>query len=220
MRQTDLFGALTLKRQLDVLAMPKGLRKRILKKMATGVRKNSRKRIRNQRDLDGNRFASRKKRKRGKMLRGFARQLVAYSNENQAVVTIKNPGIGAMAKKHQVGDTATMTKEKMARGRGEPDYDGPATRRQAKALKQEGYRKPRAGGKPRAKATIKWITENLTLGQAGLILRSMRGSEGKDSWVIKLPARSFLGATASETSDLVNTIFDDTRTAIAAAKRA
>ncbi|MFC6977591.1 hypothetical protein [Microbulbifer taiwanensis] len=76
-------------------------------------------------------------------------------------------------------------------------------------MKQEGYKVRMAGGR-RKKPTMKWMLENLTLGQAGLILRQMRDEEPKKSWVIPLTDRSFLGADQREIDELANTVFDET----------
>lgn len=71
-----------------------------------------------------------------------------------------------------------------------------ATRAQAKALKEEGFRvfarrlNPQAPIGKLRKPTQKWICDNLSNEQAGAILRQMRG-EPKASWETKLPARPF-----------------------------
>lgn len=83
-----------------------------------------------------------------------------------------------------------------------------ATRQQAIALIMANYKVHITGrGKDRVIAkgkgaektpSIKWITENLTLGEAGLILRKLRKDGGREQWRTTLPARPFLGITPED----------------------
>ncbi|RZV17346.1 hypothetical protein EOJ41_15160 [Vibrio alginolyticus] len=74
--------------------------------------------------------------------------------------------------------------------------EGGATRAQAKALKEEGFKvfarriNPNAPIGKLRKPSQKWIRDNLSQEQAGLILRQMRGAP-KESWTTELPARPF-----------------------------
>ncbi|YCO01549.1 hypothetical protein ACB087_01240 [Vibrio sp. VNB-15] len=71
-----------------------------------------------------------------------------------------------------------------------------ATKAQARALKLAGFRvwartiNPSAPVGKLRKPTLRWIVERLSIEQAGLILRQLRG-EPKSSWVVALPARPF-----------------------------
>lgn len=73
---------------------------------------------------------------------------------------------------------------------------GGATRAQAKALKDEGFRvfarriNPNAPIGKLRKPSMRWVQNNLSQEQAGLILRQMRGAP-KESWETVLPARPF-----------------------------
>lgn len=55
-----------------------------------------------------------------------------------------------------------------------------------------------------------WIQQHLNYARAGLLIRVLDDeraeSTGAQSWDIKLPARQFLGASDSETSQLVNLV--------------
>lgn len=144
--------------------------------------------------------------------------MVDYATPVQGVVKFKGAA-GRIAKEHQKGLPTRMTARRAQKEKGKPDYSAPATRRQASALKEAGFKRPREGGNGYSKATIKWITNNMTLGQAGLVLRMLTESEAKQSWVIELPARSFLGTTESERRELVQSTFEDTRQKMKAAKR-
>lgn len=80
-----------------------------------------------------------------------------------------------------------------------------ATRQQAIALIMANYKvhikgrgKDRVISKGRGAEktpSIKWITENLTLGEARFILRKLRKDGGREQWKTTLPARPFLGIT-------------------------
>ena len=68
----------------------------------------------------------------------------------------------------------------------------------------------KANGKGAKKPTLKWVTENLTVGQAGYAIRQLRvwaGEMGKTGWTTVLPARSFLGATHQDILKHIETIF-------------
>jgi len=106
--------------------------------------------------------------------------------------------------------------------RGSPDYDAEATKAQARALLKEGFKRPvgkyrsgaKKGQRKNRRVSQKWIMENMTLGQAGLILRLLRDeAESKKAWELTVPARPFFGlrkADATELSDrLIKTIFAD-----------
>lgn len=75
---------------------------------------------------------------------------------------------------------------------------GGATKEQAKALKQEGFRvfarriNPNAAVGKMKSPTMRWIQQNLSAEQAGLILRAMRGKAPAEAWETKIPARPFL----------------------------
>lgn len=203
-------GHLSLKQQIQVLAMTSSERKRLNREMVREVKKNSRKRLRKQRNLDGSPWASRKGGGRKKMLRRLSKHMFEYSTPNEGVVKFRG-NVGKVAKEQQEGLPTRMTAQKVAKQYGKPDYDAPATRRQAKQLKQAGFKRPRVGGQGYSRATIRWITENMNQGQAGVVLRKLEDTESKQSWDIELPARSFLGTTENERREQVQTIFERTR---------
>lgn len=73
-----------------------------------------------------------------------------------------------------------------------------ATKEQAKALKQEGFKvfarriNPKAQVGKMKSPTMRWIQQHLSAEQAGLILRTMRGKAPAEAWETKTPARPFL----------------------------
>lgn len=215
MLRVDISGQLTLGRQLDVLRLKPAQRRRLGGIMARKVRTYSRRRLRAQRDLQGQAWEPRKDGSR-KMLRGLSKRMRTRSDSRGAEVGFADSVTGEIAYAHQHGVPERWDHSKAQRVYGQPDYDAPCTRKQARALKREGYKVRMAGGRKR-KPTMKWMLDNLTQGQAGLILRQMREEEPKRSWTIELPDRSFLGASHTEIAELANTVFDET---IARIKRA
>ncbi|MFS1525814.1 phage virion morphogenesis protein [Microbulbifer sp. 2304DJ12-6] len=212
MRATlDLSGHLTLRRQLQLLALKPAQRRRLAATLGRKVRVYSRKRLRAQKDLNNRAWAVRSKPRSGKrkLLRGMSKRMRLHSDTRGAEVGYTANVTGKIAYAHQHGVPETWNAAKAHKLRGKPDYEAPATRRQARALKREGYVVRRKGGKKK-KPTMRWITEHVTLGQAGLVLKQMReGGQSKTSWVIPLPERSFLGADGREIEALTNTIFDE-----------
>lgn len=114
---------------------------------------------------------------------------------NSAGVYFTGDNSGKIARAHQEGVSLDASKPK---GSGAQNKEGPATRNLARALIAEGYKIPRGKGKGSKRPSIKWITENLSINQAGFLLRDLKGSSSKSTWQIDLPARSFLGQTVSE----------------------
>ena len=176
--------------------------------MARKVRTYSRKRLRAQRGLDGMPWEKRKTGSR-KMLRGISKRLRTKSDSSGGMVHLADRITGQIAFAHQHGIAEEWTGQKAEKVYGKPDYSAPATRRQARALKAEGYVVRLPGGRKK-KPTMRWISDNLTQGQAGFILQTLRDEPRKNRWVIDLPARSFLGAEAGEIEDLATSIFEET----------
>ncbi|WHI45032.1 phage virion morphogenesis protein [Microbulbifer sp. VAAF005] len=210
--QIDLTGHLKARQQLALLKLPPAKQRRIGGTLARKVRTYSRKRLREQKDLNGKSWEKRKKRRQGKgkkMLRGMSKRMRTRSTGLGGEVFFADKNTAQIAYQHQHGIAEEWDGQKAEKVYGQPDYKAPATRRQARALKKEGYKVRLPGGRKK-KPTLRWITENLTLGQAGLILQVLRDEPKENSWVIELPERSFLGTTDREVSELADMIFKET----------
>ena len=197
---TDPQGRLRLSEQLALVALPRRTRRNITMRMGREIVKEAKANIRQQRTTSGRSMEGRKDtRKRRKLLRGFGRGLKPFMRGSDRVdVTWGSSVTAQLADRHQNGIAEQWTPAKARKVYGVPDYSKPATRAQAKALKAEGYRlrvkKPRGKGHTLRRVQIKWITDNLSRGQAGAILREMRGKQhGKQRWEVKPAARPFLG---------------------------
>lgn len=207
MIKLSVAGDLTLRQQLQVLRMPKAKRRQFNRKLGRQVITLSRKRIREQKGLDDQPWEGRKSGK-GKMLKRLmkGKNVKVYANDKTAQITWPNGMMGRIARRHQDGIAETVTASDMAKRYGDPDYTGPATKEQARSLVKEGFRtyagKMKNGRVRTRKASQKWIVENITLGQAGLILRLMRETKSKKQWEIPVPSRSFLGVSAKDSQQL------------------
>ena len=204
-------GLLPWKRQMQLLAMPTSVRRRLLYRVAKLVIRDSKKRVRQQRDLKGRPFTKRARKRKGKMLAKLAKQLkVIKNNSVKAEVGFGSSVAGKIASKQQHGSTETVSARTISKKSLAASKDSPATRKQAKALREAGFEIKKKSGKGKKKPSLKFITETFTVGQAGAILRALRIEAGetiKKSWTTVLPARSFLGATAIEVSQYIEMIF-------------
>lgn len=211
----DIIGLGDLRGQLKELKLSERKRKRILRKVAARVIRDSRKRVRTQTDLQGVAFKKRWKKRsdRRKMLSLLIKQVDVLSNNGMSAKIGWRRLSGYIAAKQQFGDSQTVTaktvkKELSKRQQAEEAPAKPATKRQAVELKSLGYRSP--GN--RRKAAMSWVMNNLSVKQAGAIIRSMREKQGiapKSTWHTVLPARSFLGATQAEIAQYIQEIFED-----------
>jgi phage virion morphogenesis protein len=191
-------------KNLNAIKSPK-LRKRIINQAAKQLIKSAKARTVKQVDINGNPFGdySRKTQhtrpRRRKMLTRIVKRLAAINiTADEGEVGFKNSFESSLAAKHQFGFTQNVNKRSLAKEKNSnPEgRDAPASRTQAKALLEAGYKVKRAG-KALWTPSIKYITQNMTIAQAGLILRVLRG-DSKDSWQTTLPARPFLGVTAED----------------------
>jgi|APLak6261663543_1056040.scaffolds.fasta_scaffold03857_1 hypothetical protein len=212
--RVDVVGLLPLRRQLQLLQMGPDRRRRLVARVAKKVTQDSKKRVRNQIDLQGTRYPDRHRprtRNRRKMLSRLVKELkVIQADSNSATAGFRSPVAGRIASDQQHGKRTTVSAASFG-GRSADSYNQPATRRQAKALIDAGF-KLRINGRARKSPSIKYIVDNYSQGQAGTALKRLRawaGEATKTSWTTTLPARSFLGATAAEIQQYIEQIYDD-----------
>lgn len=204
----DVVDSMSVQNRLKLLQMPPARRRRLLSQLGRQVRVNSRRRLRTQTDMNGQPFKERASKSRKRMLMGLSKRMHVKASDTSVEIGFSGV-VGQIARKQQDGIDEVMTAEKAQKIHGQPDYDAPATRDQAKALRMEGYRARKPSGKGYRNISIREIMNTMTLGQAGVILRHMRDQVGKKSWVIPLPARSFLGATKSEVDKLADILITE-----------
>ncbi|WP_345868398.1 phage virion morphogenesis protein [Shewanella algae] len=196
--------------ELALLAMPAKKRQRALWRIANGVKKASIRNAKRQQDPDGSPWPKRKKaRDKRKMLTKLPAAL-AINDKIQDVVEIYLPRslggksrfhTGVIASMHEDGHKfrvqADVHKKRMAKLATFRRMTGPATKKQARLLRQLGFRRQGKKGKY-VKATASWIVENISYKQAGLLIGKLIGNEPKESWTIDLPKRKFLGVSPKE----------------------
>lgn len=216
--KTDQRGRLRLHEQLNILSMSPRTRRNITMRMARKVVKEAKTNIRLQKTIHGTSMETRKdRRKKKKMLRGFGRTIKPFRRKGDQVEITWPTSVNAqMANRHQQGLPEKWNAQKARKIYGIPDYSGPATRAQAKSLKAAGYmlrvKKKKGKGCSLRRVSKRWIMDNLSMGQAGAILRIMRTGtkRGKQQWEVKPAARPFLGPKPGTEKEFLNELARDT----------
>jgi len=215
-----LDGSEQIQRQLA--NAPDEIRKRVLKVVAKRVLKLSQQRTTKQTDLEGNRYKPHavrlpphKHRVRKMLTRLAKRMRIVSINDQEAVIGWASSFEGMIAAKQQFGYTQTVTaQQNRAQDNSSPQsLSGPATRQQAKALLDAGFKRriPKRGYKT---PSIKWITQNMSMSQAGLVLRKLREGGNRSAWTTTLPPRSFLGVSAGDMNELISLAVTEAEAAI------
>ncbi|EGR1038533.1 phage virion morphogenesis protein [Vibrio cholerae] len=199
--RADRDSQLMLMESLKLLTLPAKKKKGLLEQAALISREKSRSNAAKQESQEGTAWKERKrlsgKKSRKKMLQGIARLMGVISvDEKRAVVGWKVGMTSKIAAYHHSGGSYKMSASKIRAIRGKPDYQAPATKEQARALRKEGF-KARINGRKR-RPTNTWVMENLKQGQAGLIIRLLRNSKQVRSWDIKAETRQFVQVDSPE----------------------
>ena len=210
----DIRGLLDADALLALLELSPQLRRRLLNNVTKRVRSMSRKRVRTQQNLDGTPFAERKGSAKGKkkMEAGLAKLLqVTRVSPDEAELGWKNALTRWVAAQQHNGATERRTAAQMRRWNRVPPGVA-CTDKQAKRLRQLGFRVRVPGKKTLSKPSVAWIQEHVNYAKAGLLIRILNDEKsetsGAQSWDITLPKRQFLGVgIGQETSQLVNQVF-------------
>ena len=211
--ELDARGYLGVREQLALLSLPPQLRRRLLNNVTKRVRTMSRKRVRDQRNLDGSPFEARKGSGKGKkkMEAGLAKLMVVTRvNADEAELGWKNALTRWVAAQQHHGASERRTAAQMRRWNKTPPGLA-ATDKQAKRLRRLGFRVRQAGKKTLTRPSVAWIQEHVNYAKAGLLIRILDDerseSTGAQSWEITLPKRQFIGvSTDRDTSLLVNQV--------------
>ncbi|AZD52216.1 hypothetical protein C4K19_0398 [Pseudomonas chlororaphis subsp. aurantiaca] len=206
----DSRGLLSVRDQLALLSLPPRLRRRLLNNASKRVRTIGRKRVRDQRNLDGSPFEARKGSAKGKkkMEAGLAKLLqVTNLTPDEAELSWRNALTRWIATQQHNGISERRTAAQMRRwNKTAPGLA--ATDKQAKRLRRLGFRVRQAGKKTLTRPSVAWIQEHVSYAQAGLLIRILdderNESTGAQSWEITLPKRQFLGVSNEETSQLLH----------------
>ncbi|UXV21399.1 virion morphogenesis protein [Pseudomonas fluorescens] len=210
----DVRGLLNVDAQLALLDLSPQLRRRLLNNVTKRVRTMSRKRVREQKNLDGSPFAERKGSAKGKkkMEAGLAKLLqVTRVSSDEAELGWKNALTRWVASQQHNGASERRTAAQMKRWNKVP-LGIACTDKQAKRLRRLGFRTRQKGKKTMTRPSVAWIQEHVNYAKAGLLIRILNDEKaetsGAQSWDITLPKRQFLGVeTGNETRELVNQVF-------------
>ncbi|PAU57327.1 phage virion morphogenesis protein [Pseudomonas sp. PICF141] len=211
--ELDARGYLGVREQLALLSLPPQLRRRLLNNVTKRVRTMSRKRVRDQQNLDGSPFEARKGSAKGKkkMEAGLAKlMVVTHVSADEAELGWKNALTRWVAAQQHHGVSERRTAAQMRRWNKTPPGLA-ATDKQAKRLRRLGFRVRQAGKKTLTRPSVAWIQEHVNYAKAGLLIRILDDerseSTGAQSWKITLPKRQFIGVnTDRDTSLLVNQV--------------
>jgi len=204
---------LNMQEKLAMLALPARKRIWMLKALGRWEKANTRKRIQQQKDINGQALQPKKGKKRGKVMRRMAKGLTPYvRNANTLDLTWSNKLTGRIAARHHLGQKQKMTKNQMQKRWGTPDYSAPCSKGQARKLRELGYTVSRKSGQGRKKPGLRQLTETLTHGQAGQIIRELANRPTVADWDIPLVERKILGSNEPDVTRQLIKIFEQAKT--------
>jgi hypothetical protein len=211
--ELDVRGYLGVREQMALLSLPPQLRRRLLNNVSKRVRSMSRKRVRDQQNLDGSPFEARKGSGKGKkkMEAGLAKLMqVTRVSPDEAVLGWKNALTSWVAAQQHNGVSERRTAAQMKRWNKVPEGLA-ATEKQAKRLRRLGFKVRQEGKKSLTRPSVAWIQEHVNYAKAGLLIRILDDekaeSSGTQSWEITLPKRQFIGvSTERDTGLLLNQV--------------
>ncbi len=197
--EADERSYLRLKEQLAVLNLDKKTRQKMLKRIGAQIAKTTRKNIRAQRDPDGRQWSKRKK-GRKKMLRGFTQKLKHFQRDSNRTLYVGWPSArGKVAYEHQHGlaqKSGLSARKRQAKKDQEPKQTDPATKEQARALRDLDFRlKPQGRQKRGKKPTLAWIKENMTVGEAAKTIQELENKTPARDWEVGRPERRLIGVS-------------------------
>lgn len=216
----DVKGLMPLKKQIELLKLPRLKRKKLLKYVAYKLIRDTRKRVRRRVDLDGKPFSNRPDGWKDKHEIDRLAKFLAVTKvgDTSSEIGWKRASNADLAKRIQYGSKENVNDEKVTDTAKFNLEFAPATKWQARALVANGFRQPKKNGRKGKLATVRWIRGtpgedgkrknwNVSAKMASIILTSMRKSNFKkarredgidDDARVTISARSFLGATQRE----------------------
>ncbi|MFT6986892.1 MAG: phage virion morphogenesis protein [Psychromonas sp.] len=205
--RADRRSYLRLREQLELIGLDKPKRQKILKKLGQYITKKTKKNIRANRDPEGKAWPGRKKGNK-KMLRGFTKKLKHYQRDSNRTLYVGWPTRrGAIALAHQEGkkeQSGFNKRFKQTKKNREPKKTDPATREQAKELRAAGFRLPAQGRQRRGrKPTIKFITDNMTVGEVAKKTSELENKTPARKWDINRPKRRLIGISQKRVAMII-----------------
>lgn len=185
--------------QIELLGLDRKTRQKMLQRIGAQIAKTTRKNIRAQRDPEGHAWKKRK-RGRGKMLKGFTQKLKTFQRDNNQTLFVGWPSSrGLVAYQHQHGlaqKSGLSARKQQSRKQKEPKPTEPATKEQARALRDLDFRfAPQGRQKRGKKPTIAWIKENMTVGEAAKTIQELEHKTPVRDWQVDRPERRLIGVS-------------------------
>jgi hypothetical protein len=227
----DVRGLVGLRRQFDILMMPPTQRKKLLRLVAYRLRGDCQRRVKKRIDLEGRPFAKHPGHTNARHSFDTAAKLMAVTNltDINAEIGWRSVGMSRLAWKINYGSSEYVDDEKKTHDgfrNAEETRPFACSVFQARQLVAYGYRQN--GEKARKPATVRWLRGELnadgkrvnfhmSYAKAATILDDMhrRGYQksrtelgAEEHGKVKIPARSFLGATPQEIANYIDTIFE------------
>ncbi len=205
--EADERSYLRLEEQLRLLALDKKTRKKMLKRIGAQIAKTTRKNIRAQRDPDGRLWPHRKQGRR-KMLKGFTQKLKHFQRDSNKTLLVGWPSArGSVAYQHHHGlaqKSGLTHRKRQAKKNKEPKQTDPATKEQAKALRDLDFRmKPQGRQKRGKKPTLAWIKENMTVGEAAKTIQELENKTPARDWEVGRPERRLIGVSTQRLAMMI-----------------
>lgn len=195
------------KEQIELVSLDRKTRQRLLKKLGAQMAKHTKKNIRAQKNPDGSPW---KKRKQGRkrMLVGFTKKVKHFQRNNNRTLLVGWPtarGKVAYQHHHGIAEKSGLSKRKsQARRDKEPKPTDAATREQAKTLRDLGYRlKPQGRQKNGKRPTLKWMMENMTVGEAAKTIQTLESKQPARDWNVERPQRQLIGISPKRVAMMI-----------------
>lgn len=205
--RADKRSYLRVQEQFELLKLNKKARSRVLKELGKYITKTTKNNIRAQRDPDGTPWAKRKK-GRKKMLRGFTKRLKHFQKDNNRTLVVGWPSRrGSVALAHHTGEaeqSGLQQRFKQAEKAKEPKKTDPATRKQAKELRDLGFRLPPQGRQKRGKKpTLKFITQNMTVAEVAKLISDLENKQPARKWAVDRKERRLIGISPKRAAMII-----------------
>lgn len=189
-----------LRAEIDRMNLTPEKRQKLLYRiMKNGVIAATERNIKRQKMPDGTQFDKRHSKRKAKLLSKITKNIgikstsfegKAFFKGQYKSTSSKTIPIGVVAKTQQEGLKVTQNKGQFA-NQAHDTQKGSITDRQVKRLRKLGHTHPK--NKKAVRSSTKWLKENLSEAQAGVVIREMLAEQVKSSWDIKVPRREFLG---------------------------
>lgn len=183
---------------------PEKRQKLLYRIMKNGVLAATNRSIKQQKSPCGKKFDKRHSKRRAKLLSKITRNIgikstpfegkAFFKGRYKSTVSRTIP-VGVVAKTQQDGLIVTQNKGQFANQTNETQK-GSITDRQVKKLRKLGHTHPK--NKKKVRSSAKWLKENLSEAQAGIVINQMLDEQVKSSWNIKVPSREFLGISNTD----------------------